>query len=130
MSEQQAPLSSAVTWVDLTVPNAEAVCDFYSEVVGWKPEAVEVGDHTDFNMTMPAGDTPAAGICHALGENADLSPQWLIYITVADVDESVSRCLALGGAVVADPRDVGSGRFCVIRDRAGAVAALWSAGVE
>ncbi|MFB3107254.1 MAG: hypothetical protein ACE1ZA_20350, partial [Pseudomonadales bacterium] len=39
-----------------------------------------------------------AGICHARGSNANLPPQWLIYINVADVDKSVQRCVEMGGS--------------------------------
>jgi hypothetical protein len=59
--------------------------------------------------------------------HADLPPQWLIHITVPDVDASASRCVERGGKVVAGPRGMGSyGRYCVIQDPAGAVAALFA----
>lgn len=49
-----------------------------------------------------------------------------MYIQVADVDASAQRCVSLGGKVNDGPRAVGNGRFCVIQDPAGAVAALIS----
>jgi hypothetical protein len=59
--------------------------------------------------------------------NASLPPQWLIYITVANVDISAATCLELGGKVLVDPKDMGGyGRYCVIQDPAGAVAALFA----
>ena len=67
------------------------------------------------------------GICHARGCNADLPAQWLIYIHVADVEASLTECSRRGGIVVAGPKDLGGGRFAVIRDPAGAVAALYQA---
>lgn len=86
-----------------------------------------MGGYADFNMNAPAGDVPVAGICHARGVNADLPAQWLIYIRVADVDRSAARCVELGGHVISGPRGFGSqGRYCVIQDPAGAVAALFS----
>jgi hypothetical protein len=43
------------------------------------------------------------------------------------VDSSAARCVELGGTVLAGPRGMGSyGRYCVIRDPAGAVAALFA----
>jgi predicted enzyme related to lactoylglutathione lyase len=61
------------------------------------------------------------------GENTGLPAQWLIYITVADVEASAAKCVELGGKVLAGPRDLGGqGRFCVIQDPAGAVVALFS----
>jgi predicted enzyme related to lactoylglutathione lyase len=116
-----------IGWVDLTVPDADAVRDFYGAVAGWAPSPVPMGGYDDYCM-MPAGSgEPAAGICHARGANASLPPQWLIYITVPDVDAGAAKCLELGGSVLAGPKDMGGyGRYCVIRDPAGAVAALFA----
>ena len=115
----------AVCWTDLTVPDAEHVADFYRHVVGWTSTPFEMGGYRDHCMNVPGTGQTVAGICHARGVNADLPPQWLIYIVVADVDASAAACLRLGGKVLAGPRELaGQGRFCVIRDPAGAVAAL------
>lgn len=114
----------SIAWHDLTVKNAEAVKDFYCKVVGWTASPLDMGGYADFCMQPPGGET-VAGICHARGVNAKIPPQWLIYITVADVEESAKRCMELGGKVLDGPRTVGNGRFCVIQDPAGAVAALW-----
>jgi uncharacterized protein len=116
----------SINWQDLTVPNAEEIKDFYIKVVGWEPSPVDMGGYNDFNMNIPSDGKTAAGICHARGSNAGLPPQWLIYITVADVDESSKKCIELGGKILVEPKDMGSyGRFCVIQDPAGAAAALF-----
>ena len=83
------PKVGAVAWQDLTVPDAERLRDFYAAVVGWRPEPVEMGGYADFNMLAPSTGEPAAGVCFARGANAELPPQWLIYVTVADLDASV-----------------------------------------
>jgi len=115
-----------IQWVDLTVENAESVRDFYHSVVGWNPEPVDMNGYHDFNMIKPGNQTPTAGICHARGINKDLPPQWLIYITVSNLDESIASCRKLGGKVVAGPSTAGAyGRYCVIQDPAGAHAALF-----
>jgi predicted enzyme related to lactoylglutathione lyase len=115
----------AVCWTDLTVPDAERVADFYRQVVGWTSTPCDMGRYRDFCMNTPTSGQTVAGVCHARGVNADLPPQWLIYIVVADVDASAAACQRLGGEVLAGPRELeGQGRFCVIRDPAGAVAAL------
>ena len=93
------PIGS-VTWIDLTVPNADAIRDFYSGVTGWKPEPVGVGDYNDYNMTEPEGGKPTAGICHARGMNAGLPAQWLMYVNVADIETSARRCEELGGKLL------------------------------
>ena len=117
-----------ITWCDLTVPDGKLVADFYAAVTGWTPQGLSMGDYEDFVMLDPGGEG-AAGICHARGENAGLPAQWLVYIAVADVDAAAARCRELGGQVLQGPRAVGGGRFAVILDPAGAVAALWQAPV-
>jgi predicted enzyme related to lactoylglutathione lyase len=120
------PQVGTIGWIDLTVPNAAEIRDFYQGVTGWSASEVPIGGYSDFCM-LPAPDAaPVAGICHARGDNADLPPQWLIYITVANLDASAARCVELGGQVLVGPKKLGGqGRLCVIRDPAGAVAALF-----
>ncbi len=119
-----------IGWIDISVDDASGLRDFYAKVVGWKPENVSMGEYSDFNMTMPGSGEPAAGICHARGGNADLPPQWLIYIVVGDAQESARICTDNGGKVLVQPRPMGGGSFCVIEDPGGAVAALWQPPAE
>lgn len=125
MSDQAA--IGTVGWMDLSVEDAESVRDFYQDVVGWQPEACDMGGYSDYNMTTADG-TPVAGVCHARGGNAGLPAQWLLYVTIADLDASIARVEAGGGAVVAGPKNAGKARYAVIRDPAGAVCALYQAG--
>ena len=105
--------------------NADEVKRFYGEVVGWKPEPVDMGEYQDFNMVSEETGNPVVGVCHKRGPNAGLPSQWMLYITVADLDRSRERCEALGGKILVGPKSMGShGRYCVIADPAGAVAAL------
>ena len=123
MSEKEI---GRIGWVDLTVPNADEIRDFYEEVVGWKHSEVPMGEYSDFNMSSPDTNEPKAGVCHARGMNAGLPAQWMIYITVANLDRSMENCRSRGGKVILGPREMpGYGRYCMIQDPAGAVAALF-----
>lgn len=127
MSETPQPQIGAIGWTDLTVDNAASIRDFYASVTGWRPSPVPMGSYEDFNMCAPGSDLPMAGICHARGGNADLPPVWLVYITVEDVDASAALCVEMGGKIVSGPKAMGEmGRYCVIRDPAGAAAALFA----
>lgn len=122
MPEQQP---GSILWTDLTVEDAERVRTFYSAVVGWAFSPVPMGGYSDYSMTTPHDGQAVAGICHARGVNAGLPAQWLVYIAVRDLDASMQQCVQHGGTVIAPARTMGAyGRFCVIRDPAGAVAAL------
>jgi predicted enzyme related to lactoylglutathione lyase len=121
------PNVGTVGWHDLTVPNADEVRTFYEAVVGWTSSPVGMGDYSDFSMVPPGTDQPVAGICHARGGNANVPAQWLLYFIVADVDASVRACVERGGEVISGPREAGGGKYCVIKDPAGAVCALYQA---
>lgn len=126
MSEELKPEIGSIGWIDLTVPNAAEIRDFYGAVVGWGGSGVDVGGYEDFNMSTPESDSPMAGICHARGMNAHIPPAWMIYINVANLDESLARCAELGGKIIAESRTMGDhGRYAMIEDPAGAVCALF-----
>ena len=122
-NKKTAPAGSIV-WQDLTVKNADEVRGFYREVVGWNVSPIDMGGYDDYAMVPDGKRKAVAGICHARGSNAALPPQWLIYITVASVRKAARSCVKLGGEVLDGPRKMGGHGFCVIRDPAGAVAAL------
>lgn len=114
-----------IGWIDMTVGDAVGVRDFYKAVVGWETDDVDMGGYSDYVMKMPASGEGVSGICHARGSNADLPPGWLIYIVVADVEQSAAACVENGGKIVVEPRGLAGGRFCVIEDPGGSVAALY-----
>jgi predicted enzyme related to lactoylglutathione lyase len=112
-----------VGWVDLTVDRAEAVRDFYSAVMGWEAEGLEMGGYDDYVMTPEGSDEPTAGVCHRKGQNADLPPQWIVYFTVDDVEAAVQTALRNGGSMVRQQTDL---NFALMKDPAGAIFALHS----
>ena len=123
---QTRPSIGSIGWYDLTVPNAEEVHDFYSAVVGWATTPVDMGGYHDFCMNEPESGEAVAGICHSRGVNADVPSQWLMYITVANLEASLAQVAAHGGAVVREPKGgAQTGHYAIIRDPAGAVAMLF-----
>jgi uncharacterized protein len=117
-----------IGWLDLTVSDAAATRDFYRQVIGWavRDVAMKDGDvgYADYEMLGDDG-APAAGVCHARGVNAELPPVWLIYLTVADIAESLWRVLNEGGKVVSEARGKdGHFAYATVQDPAGAYFAL------
>jgi len=126
MSEQEGPAVGSLVGFDLTVENAEEIRDFYSAVVGWKTSPVDMGGYSDYMMLQPADDKPAAGVVWARGINSDQpQAQWISYVQVASLSESVNKAVELGGSIVIDRRGPGNEwPFVVIKDPAGAMLAL------
>jgi predicted enzyme related to lactoylglutathione lyase len=110
-----------IVWVDLTIPNAKEVREFYQSVTGWESSEFKMGDYSDYVVATPEKKETVAGIVHARGENADLPPYWLIYIKVQNLEASLDAARSNGGEVLAGPKSFGAARFCVLKDPAGAV---------
>ena len=115
-----------IEWLDLTVEEASRAKDFYCSVVGWSSSEQDMGSYSDYNVNLPGTTNTVAGICHARGASTNLPAQWLMYVRVEDVSQSIERCKKLGGKVVDGPKRLGNQRFCVIEDPAGAVLGLLS----
>ena len=92
-----------MAWIDLSVPNAEQVKNFYQKVLGWQSEAVNMScneeTYEDYAMSSGHSEAPrkessgsgfAAGVCHAKGANADMPAVWLPYFLVADIELAVA----------------------------------------
>jgi uncharacterized protein len=117
-----------IAWLDLTVPDADGVRDFYREVVGWSAEAVAMSEgeerYADYNM-LGADGSAVAGVCHARGVNAELPPVWMLYLPVGDLAESLRRVQDEGGEVIRTTRGrSGEPVYALVRDPVGAHFAL------
>ena len=114
-----------IGWIDITVDDADGLRDFYADVVGLKPDGVNMDGYEDYNMLMPETGEPVCGVCHARGSNADQPGGWMIYFIVADVESSAAASVERGGKILVEPRGLAGGRYCVIEDPSGARAALY-----
>ncbi|WP_286266694.1 VOC family protein [Thalassotalea atypica] len=115
-------------WLDLTVDNAEEIKSFYQDVIGWKSEAVSMGEYEDFTMISAESRQAVSGICHARGGNKDLPPMWLPYFLVEDVASATEQVKLQGGHLVTPIKTMGKDKYVVIKDPAGAACALYQKG--
>ncbi len=113
-------------WMDLTVPQASELRDFYSNVMGWQAEPVDMDGYQDYVMRDDRGTV--GGICHARGPNTGIPPVWLSYFRVDNLEATLKSCELHGGRIVRAPVTCGTEmRFAVVQDPAGAVLALFEA---
>jgi predicted enzyme related to lactoylglutathione lyase len=121
----------AISWMDLTVPDAENVRDFYKNVVGWKTMDISMGEYNDYCMISPDDNVVRTGVCHARGANAEIPPAWILYVNVADLDASMEAVRNGGGTIINGPRKMGEkARYCLVKDPAGAYVGLYDHGEE
>jgi predicted enzyme related to lactoylglutathione lyase len=98
---------------------------FYADVVGWGTRDSSVPGLAYSLFT--AGDSPVAGLMNVPegARRTGVTPQWMGYVEVDDVDAAVDRLKQLGGAVHVPPTDLPNiSRFSVVADPQMATLAL------
>jgi predicted enzyme related to lactoylglutathione lyase len=101
-------------WHDLLTPNSEGAHEFYGKAVGWQTQAWE----QDGSYLMFAGPSGPIG---GTVETRATAPQWLPYISTADVDATVEAATRLGAQVQTPATALpNGGRFAALIDPQGA----------
>jgi uncharacterized protein len=117
------------SWAELAAHDLAREKAFYTGVLGWEYDDVAAGPRGSYSMAK-AHDAHAAGL-YALSEEmlrVPVSPHWLSYFAVADVEAAAACALSNGGRVLKEPFEVlDVGRMSVIADCEGAMFALWQA---
>ena len=114
-----------IGWCDLMSDDVDKARAFYTGVLGWDTEVMDVGKgpYTVFK----ADDRPVAGLMAKPPEGpASCAPTaWTSYVTVDDVDARTARVADAGGAVLAGPMDIPTvGRMAIIQDPTGGVIGI------
>src|SRR4029077_3799898 len=112
-------------WYELMTTNIETAKAYYANVVGWGTRDSSMPGLTYSLFTV--GDAPVTGLMN-LPEDArrtGVTPHWVGYVGVDDVDAAVDQIKQLGGAVHVPPTDVPNiSRFSVVGDPQMATLAL------
>jgi predicted enzyme related to lactoylglutathione lyase len=116
MSDRK-PLPGKFVWFELIARDAKKAQAFYGAVLGWKVQAVPMGDQS-YEM-ISAGDTMIGG--YAAPKSARQPSHWISYVSVEDVDAAAKDAAAHGGKLIEAPYDIpGVGRAARIADPEGA----------
>jgi len=124
LSLSSEPLLGKVIWHDLITEDIDSAQQFYAGLFGWEFHNSS-GTRRKNYLIASMGDKFVAGLVSfdAPADEENYS-RWLPYISVADVDASVSRGVAAGATVAATARDLDFGRVAAIIDPQGAVIGL------
>ncbi len=117
------PKSGTFCWHELVTKDAEACKKFYGALFGWTFTEKEIRNtpHTIFHKD----GQDLASMFQILPEWGDLSPHWMTYIAVDDVDAKAREAEELGGSIVVPPTDIPTvGRASVVLDPGGAAVAF------
>jgi predicted enzyme related to lactoylglutathione lyase len=127
MADVDRYLPGTPCWVELSTTDVDAAKKFYGELFGWQFDEGPLPDGGVYVIPHLRG-RGVGGIYQQRADQKGTPPNWLIYISVNDADDTASRVNALGGQLTGPPFDVmDSGRMAVLEDPTGATIALWQA---
>jgi len=115
--------SGAFAWNELNTRDLAASKKFYSEVFGWTPNDLDMGDmkYTEWKL----GENPVAGMMTMPDMvPAEVPAHWLVYFGTDDTDATVDKATKLGATTLVPPTDIPPGRFAVLMDPDGAAFAV------
>ncbi len=120
-------LDGKVVWHDLITDTPDATKRFYAELFGWQFEELSPGSSNPIDYTLIHHNGRLIGGMvnqTKLKTKADIS-QWVIMLSVKNVDSATDTLLAAGGTVYTKPTSLADrGRIAVVADPQGALFAL------
>ena len=128
MAEQTLPATGTFCWTELMTRDVEKAKKFYSSLIGWKIEGMDMGGFTYHLLHTPVSGEQVGGMMQMEGPKFEgVPPHWMPYIAVDDIDGSAKKAVELGGKIKVPPTDIPNiGRFCVLQDPTGAVISLYN----
>lgn len=119
-----------IVWRDLISGNPAQSRRFYEELFGWEFEGVgnlfNLGGDDAYSLIRHNGRLIGGMVNEAsLDNDADDVSQWVVLMSVADVDAAAEDFQTRGGEVLTPPTDVADrGRMAIVVDPQGALLAL------
>ncbi|MFO7764087.1 MAG: VOC family protein [Wenzhouxiangellaceae bacterium] len=117
-------LPGKIIWHDLITDTPEQTQAFYSGLLGWEFETLPLAG-ANYTLIRHRG-RPIGGMVdqNRLPTEADVS-QWVVVISVADIERAVAAVAGAGGEVITAPTSLGErGDIAVVVDPQGAAMAL------
>jgi uncharacterized protein len=112
-------------WYELLTTDRKIAKAFYASVVGWRARDASMPGSAYGLFTIR--DVPVAGLMSLPEDTSQtgVTPHWIGYVGVDDVDAAAGRIIELGGAVYVPPTDIPNiSRFSVVADPQMATLAL------
>ena len=120
-----------IVWHDLITHTPEASKRFYGELFGWEFEDLGIdfgfGRTVNYSLIRHQGELIGGMIDanHIGRPNPENLSQWVVVMSVADLDAAVKAVEDAGGKVLTPPQDVAErGRIALVEDSQGAALAL------
>ena len=114
-------------WNEVGTTDTETCKKFYTALFDWKTREMDMGPSGTYTIFQVAGkDIGGLYKMKAQQQQMGVTPHWLTYVGVENVDESAKKAEKLGGRVIVPPTDIPeTGRFAVLTDPTGAAFAIY-----
>ena len=111
------------SWNELMTRDADASAKFYETLFGWTREDMDMEGRT-YTM-FKSGGRPVGGMIVLPPEAESMPVMWMGYVTVENLDASLTKAVELGAEVCKEITAIPMGRFAIITDPQEAVIGLW-----
>jgi len=114
-------------WNEIGTTDVEACKAFYKALFQWKTRELDMGPNGVYTIFQNGGrDIGGLYRMNAQQQHLGVSPHWLTYVGVEDVDASAQMAESIGGRILVPPTDIpNTGRFAVLSDPTGATFAIY-----
>ena len=121
------PTIGQFCWNELATTDVNKAKDFYGNVFGWQFQEIK-SDEMSYTV-VKANDKDFAGIWQIPNDQQkEISPHWMAYILVSNVNETLEKAKQHGAKEVKGVTQAGDmGQFAIIMDPTGAHTAFWEA---
>jgi len=118
-----------IIWHDLLTHDLKGSKEFYGSLFGWEFESIGndsgFGNNSAYTLIRHKGQMIGGMIDTMVLNGKDDISQWIVVMSVDDVDKAASVFAASGGEVITSPTDLKRrGRLAVVRDAEGALLGL------
>lgn len=114
----------ALCWNELATTDMDGAAGFYSELFGWKTQAMDAGGMPYLVISTADGHSNG-GIRPVMPPGTP--PHWLVYFGTDEIGAGLARVGELGGTVLAGAMEIAPGiKIGISQDPQGAVFALYA----
>lgn len=106
----------AMCWNELYTKDIEKAKQFYSDLFGW---TYEIDQKNDGYVMIKNNGRSNGGIYPITPEMGTMPPNWTVYFTVKNMEESLAKVKELGGTTYMDPKAISIGKIAMVADPAG-----------
>lgn len=108
-------------WIVLSTSDPASATDFYRRSFGWRELPMSVA-----TILVKGGQPVAAVMDYRKNDRIQKEPvNWLPFIRVEDVDDTIRRVIELGGSELVPRQDMEFGRGAAVRGVTGEAIGLW-----